>query len=106
MGRNTYANTLTDEKYVRLNEVIRAHHYCQLDAMVELLSDENIKISRSALQRHCRKLQRLDGQVCQDENVSVVVIVTRATGATNSILTTASADQILAAISSIPIPHS
>lgn len=94
MGRVSKVRMLTPKDYSRVNEVIRAHHYGQLDTMVEVLKGSGVEISRSALHRHTRKLEQIDGAKCQDENVTVVVMVNRATGATDTLLTPASTVQI------------
>lgn len=98
MGRFAKIKMLKADDYSRVNEVIRAHHYGQLDTMVKVLQDEGIQIHRSTLHRYTRKLEQNDGANCQDENVTVVVIVTRATGATDTVLTAASAAQVRASI--------
>ncbi|MHB8949327.1 MAG: hypothetical protein ACYC4S_09705 [Rhodoferax sp.] len=103
MGRISKIKMLSLDDYSRVNEVIRVHHYAQLDVMVDALNASGIHITRSALHRYTQKLQQLDGQKCQDENVTVVVIMTRATGATDTILTPHSAAQIRSAISKNPV---
>lgn len=103
MGRVAKIKMLEGNDYSRVNEVIRAHHYGQIDTMIKVLSDEGIEVHRSTLHRYTRKLEQIDGAKCQDENVTVVVIVTRATGATDTVLTPASAAQVRASIANASV---
>lgn len=105
MGRFAKIKMLSPQEFSRVNDVIRAHHYGQLDTMVSVLLEAGISVSRAGLHRYTRKLEQQDGAKCQDENITVVVIMTRATGATDTILTTCSAAQIRSAISKTPVTN-
>lgn len=101
MGRILKIKTLSADERARIDAVIREHNYNQLDAMVAALSEADIQVSRSALHRYSRDLEKRDGACCQDENITVVVIVSRATGKTETILTPASSDDVAALVRSI-----
>lgn len=73
--------------------------------MVAELSGMGLSVSRSALHRYTRDLEKRDGARCQDENITVVVIVNRATGKTVTHLTPASAVKISAAINALDVPR-
>lgn len=96
---------LPPAKLAIVDAIIRQHHYSQLNAMVACLTGAGIDVSRSALHRYTRDLEKRDGARCQDENITVVVIVNRATGKTVTHLTPASVAKISAAINALDVPR-
>ena len=100
MGRLSRIVLMSSAQRECIDRTIRSHNYCQLDAMVQALSTEGISTSRSALHRQVKKLVGIDAVSCRDENITVVILVSRATGKTDTILTKEPAAQILTRISS------
>ncbi len=105
MGQIFKVKKLPPAKLASVDAIIRQHHYSQLNAMVTSLAGAGIDVSRSALHRYTRDLEKRDGARCQDENITVVVIVSRATGKTVTHLTPASAAKISAAINALDAPR-
>ena len=92
------ALTLSSNDQATVDRTIREHNFGQLDAMVKKLANEGINLSRSSLHRYAKRLRQWDGVRCPDENVTVVVVMSRATGRTETILTPASAEQVGSAV--------
>lgn len=105
MGQIFKVKKLPPADLLRVDAIIRQYHYSQLNAMVAALGGIGVPISRSALHRYTKDLEKRDGATCQDENVTVVVIVSRATGRTETHLTPASAAKISAAIAALAVPQ-
>ncbi len=101
MGQIFTVKKLPPAKLASVDAIIRQHQYSQLNTMVTLLAGAGVHVSRSALHRYTKDLEKRDGARCQDENITVVVIVSRATGKTTTHLTPASAAKISAAINAI-----
>lgn len=104
MGQIFKVKKLPPADLLRVDAVIRQHHYSQLNAMLTALDGIGVSVSRSALHRYTKDLEKRDGATCQDENVTVVVIVSRATGRTETHLTPASAAKVSAAIAALDAP--
>lgn len=101
MGRISTVKQLAKHCRDRLDTIIREQNYCHLDAMLKLVRAEGILLSRTALHRYVQNLVQLDGVKVSDENITVVVIVSRATGRTLATMTPASPAQVEAAISKL-----
>ena len=101
MGRLFLANKMSPSERAQVNDIIRGLNYCRIDDAVKILEDLGYAFSRSSVYRYAKHLQRDDQAQLAGPAGCVVVIVSRSTGATATVLSTASAPQLEAAIKAV-----
>lgn len=100
MARLSKVQKLSTDQLQTVETTIRQHHYAQLDEMLTVLGAQGIELSRSALHRYVKRLSARDAERSDRRN-TVVIIVSRSTGATATLHTSATADQILEEIEAL-----
>lgn len=101
MGRLFLANKMPPSEREQVNEIIRGLNYCRIDGAVKMLEDLGYTFSRSSVYRYAKHLERDDQAQLAGPTGCVVVIVNRSTGYTATVLSTASALQLEAAIKAV-----
>lgn len=101
MPRLSTVLKLSPEQHAKVDALIRHYRYVNTDAVQQLLEQEGIAFTRSALHRYMARLKRADGAQLTGDDRTVIVLIDRATGATTTVTSPASKEAVLASISAL-----
>ncbi len=101
MGRVFKVNTLLSAEREQVEDVLRQYQYGQFGQASAALKELGLNISRSALHRYSKVLIQRDQQSAGQENVTVAVLIDRATGQTVMMLTPDPIGKVQAAIKAL-----
>ena len=98
MGRCSSIDLLPGAEKLFVESTIRAHRYQQIDRVHALIKAARIKVSRSALARHFRRLADQDALHCGTPHDLVVIVMERSTGSTTTFTSSAEKRLVIEAI--------
>jgi len=102
MPRLNKIAALSPAERQRVDDVVRASNYYNMDGMKAQLSDMGIEVSRSALFRYVGELKKKDAGIPVGLNQRIIVIMDRSTGLVTTITKDSTVDQIVGLLSPIP----
>lgn len=94
MGSISTPMKFPPEQLAFIEATIRQHHYARLDETLTTLKLAGIALSRSGLHRYAKRLERLDCVCPPQVKGTLVVIVSRASGRTWTVMSAASGEAI------------
>lgn len=102
MPRLNKIAALSPAERQRVDHVVRASNYYNMDGMKAQLSEMGIEVSRSALFRYVGELKKRDAGVNVGVDQRLIVIMDRSTGLVTTITKESTVDQIVGLLSPIP----